>query len=862
MGFMDKLTALFFGTRSGLSIREWLELTERDQFSRFLPWVAYDPDTHQYLLQDNTVAFMWECAPLFFAGEATTKTLEGLFRQGLPDRTIMQFILAGEPHVQPLLNGHIRSKRRPTRLVMRMAEAMRSYYDEGKSGMNALSGTPLRNYRLFFVIKFPEAEASRLNLKDLHVSLHELLKGAKLHPEPLVPELLLDFTRRLMNDDMSHNNFSWDTAKPIRKQCIFGGTDIEMDDERVKIGKKIFKACTPQNFPQEVHSFQTNQLFGGVMGMVSDAEQIRTPFLYSLNIIVKDMKKVLHTKCNFILGQQSVGSFAPSLMRKKKEYMWAVDEIEKGTKFIRVIPTLWVYGEDEDMVTGALARAKQMWESQGYVMQVDKGILCPLFISSLPGGLYDIKGNIEQLDRDFVAPVDAVSHILPVQGDFSGFGEPVVPLIGRKGQLFGMDLWAYNSQNALVCAFTGGGKSFLINHILNNYYGVGAKIRVVDIGGSYKKMTGLHGARFLDFSPGNDICLNPFSNISDNPDEPDDTEGDLMAIPGIIAQMCYSTGEGSPSTTDMTLIEYAVRWAFQNYGRSAGTDQVREYLSNFRKYTPDGSGGSEAEERAQMLAFNMAKFCTGGAYGKFFNGKATFNIADDDFVVLELEHLEQHKPLFKVVTLQVINAVTQDLYLGDRTQKKLIVFDEAWKFLGESNAIKQVIEEGYRRARKYNGSFTIITQSILDILQFGSVGKVIKNNSAFKFFLQSGDFEQALNEKLIDYSPFVMDILKSLQSNPPKYSEIFIDSPFGIGVGRLVVDPFNYYTNTSSAEEVQVIDDLILNGVGAEDAIDLAVEASKRRGEEKARGNAISFEEAMRMILADTDDTAESRLAA
>lgn len=811
--------ALLFGAKGGLTIGEWLEMTARDQFSKYLPWVAYDPDTKQYLFQDNTVGYIWECAPLFFAGDSTTKTLEGLFRQGLPDKAIMQFVLAAEPNVAPVLHQHVNTKKRPTPLVNQISKNLCSFYDSGKSGMPALGGMPLRNFRLFFMIKFPEEEVSASKLKDIHVNLHELLKGARLHPTPLDPRVLLDFMRRLMNDDSSSNNFSWDTGKPLRKQCIFGGTEVNVDFDKIQIGNKYFKCCTPQNFPQEVYAFQTNQLFGGVMGMVSDGEQIRTPFIYSLNILLKDQKKALHTKCNFILGQQGVGSFAPSLMRKKKEYMWAVDEIEKGTKFIRVIPTLWVYGDDEDVVTGALARVKQMWENQGYVMQVDKGILCPLLISSLPGGLYDIKGSVGQLDRDFVAPVDAISHLLPIQGDFSGFGEPVVPLIGRKGQLFGIDLWAHNSHNALVCAFTGGGKSFLLNFILNNYYGVGAKVRVVDIGKSYKKMTGLHGAKFLDFAPGSDINLNPFTNISDNPDEPDDTDGDLNAIPGIIAQMCYSSGEGSPTTTDMTLIEYAVRWAFNTKGREAGTDEVREYLANFRKYSPDG-GGKEAEERALMLAFNMAKFCTGGTYGKFFNGPSTFNIADDDFVVLELEHLEQHKPLFKVVTLQVINAVTQDLYLGDRKRKKLIVFDEAWKFLGESNAIKQVIEEGYRRARKYGGSFTIITQSILDMLQFGDVGKVIRNNSAFKFYLQSGDFEQALNEKLIDYSPFVMEILKSLQSNPPHYSEVFIDSPFGVGVGRLVVDPFNYYVNTSSATEVQEIEDMMAGGMAVEDAID------------------------------------------
>ena len=820
MGLFDKVTDLLFGKNGGATYAGMYKAMERDSLSAFLPWETYDPETEQYGMQDGSIAFMWECSPLFFAGESTTKSLEGLFRQGLSEKTTLQFVLTAEPHVTPLLQIYARSKTNTGRLVARMTESISEFYDNGKNGLSSLGGMPLRNFRMFVIVKFPTGDTSKLKIRDISINVREVLKSARLNPRALAPEVLLDYLRRLFNDESSGNNFHWDEGMPLRKQCIFADTLTEVTPDQVTFGKKIFKCITPMSFPKEVHAFQTNQLFGGVMGMVSDGEQIRTPFIYSLNIVLKDMKGALHTKCNFVLVQQGVGSFAPSLMRKKHEYMWAVDEIEKGTKFYKVIPSLWIYGEDPEQVAGAVVRTKQIWEGLGYVMQVDKGILMPLFLTSLPGGLFNTEGFVTQLDRDFVAPVDAITEILPIQGDFSGFGEPIIPLIGRKGQLFGLDLWAHNSHNALICATTGGGKSFLMNYMLNNYYSTGAKIRVVDIGGSYKKMVGLHGARFLDFAPGNDICLNPFSNISEDPLEPDDTEGDIMAIPGIIALMCYSLGEGQPSTTDMTLIEQGVRWAYTTHGRQAGSNEVRHYLANFRKYNPGGDGGLEAEQRALMLAFNMAKFTTEGPYGRFFNGPATFNIADDDFVVLELEHLEQHQALFKVVTLQVINAVTQDLYLGDKSRKKLIIFDEAWRFLGESSGIKSVIEQGYRRARKYEGSFTIITQSLLDMVQFGSVGKVIRNNSAFKFYLKSTDFEQALNEKLIDYSPFVMDILKSVNSNAPLYSEIFIDSPFGIGVGRLSVDPFNYYANTSTGAEVEEIDNLIESGMPVEMAID------------------------------------------
>ena len=53
--------------------------------------------------------------------------------------------------------------------------------------------------------------------------------------------------------------------------------------------------------------------------------------------------------------------------------------------------------------------------------------------------------------------------------------------------------------------------------------------------------------------------------------------------------------------------------------------------------------------------------------------------------------------------------------------------------------------------------------------------------------LESSDFEKALDEKLLDYDDFTMRILKSTKSNKPKYSEIFMDTPFGVGsrqIGR------------------------------------------------------------------------------
>jgi conjugal transfer ATP-binding protein TraC len=235
-------------------------------------------------------------------------------------------------------------------------------------------------------------------------------------------------------------------------------------------------------------------------------------------------------------------------------------------------------------------------------------------------------------------------------------------------------------------------------------------------------------------------------------------------------------------------------------------------------------------EVARKLAFNIREFTSHGFHGRFFVGPSTFDIHRDAFVVLELENLKVQPDLYRVVTLLVLNAVTQDLYLSDRFRSRLIIFDEAWQFLGRAAMLAPVVNEGYRRARKYNGSFMIITQSILDLDSFGEVGRVINGNSAFKIYLESADFDQARKQGLIEYDDFVLQLLKSVKSNPPRYSEIFFDTPFGLGVARLVVNDYDYFIYTSKPTEIAAIETMVKGGATYHEAI-LEMVERRRQGE-------------------------------
>ncbi len=333
-------------------------------------------------------------------------------------------------------------------------------------------------------------------------------------------------------------------------------------------------------------------------------------------------------------------------------------------------------------------------------------------------------------------------------------------------------------------------------------------------------------AQFIDFTEDADICINPFSGITD-------IKTDISTIAAIIMQMIFSATDKVPNDiaeTGSTLVKEAIEWAFSQEGTDACIDHVHTYLKSYPQYSTDfkpgdiGIGSSALEDFKKIshtMAFNLRDFTSSGTYGKWFNGKSTLDISQDEFVVLEVDGLRSRKELFKVVVLQIINAVTQDLYLSDRSRPRLVIFDEAYEFIrGDNRFLGDVIESGYRRARKYRGSFGIVTQSILDLDTFGNIGNVIRAQAAFNFYLESVDFDKARDRKLLDVDDFTLKLMKSMKTVGGRYSEIFMDSPYGKGIARLVVDPFSYYVYTSAASEYSEIEAMVDRGMTYDQAID------------------------------------------
>lgn len=808
---------------SNLSFSRLRSAVRRDSYSNHLPLVAWDPESEAFLCIDDSWGHAWELIPTAYMFSHVQAALLGLLNIQFPDGTVLQIHTFADPLIDGALDAYLDLKTRDDPLIQASAQRTRDYLSRGRHGLEALHNIPVRNFRTLLSIK-----TRRPLGEDLRRQVEEQL--SKLGIRRLEPEEMVAFYRRIFNGvtNAAPGVFADGAtvgAPPIAKQIINAGPDLVFEGPEVFLGNQVARCLTPKAPARRITAERANRLVGGMRGSSEDSDQIGGPFLYTLNILFDHSQFEIHKRAQILSAQKAAGSFAIEVGKQIDEIGWILDEAS-NSRFVRVIPCLWVFGRDRAHARELAARAKRLWESEPlpFSMQEESYLNSTLLVMALPFGLYPDRSTLRMLERDFRMPVKAAVLMAPVQTDFRGGGRPALLYTGRKGQLITLDLFdpRINNYNFIVSAESGAGKSFLLNNLCQQYFACGALIRIIDIGGSYRKLCTLCSGRYIDIGEEH-LVLNPF-DMGLALDGDDKQSAITMAV-AIVAEMANASTRKGVSTSEWNLLKSAVQWTIDGGRADRGIDAVRDWLGTYPAHA--GSELDRVEHLipvARELAFNLRDFGSSGAYGHYFNGPSTLDIRSDEFVVLELERLKAMPDLFNVIVMVVVNAVTQELYLSARDRPRFVLCDEAAQFMTRTDGqdlsrLAEAFGQGYRRARKYRGSFGIVLQSLNDLLLFGGTGQVILENAATRFLLQGSTYDKAVDNKILDYSGFVLDLLKSVRNSKPNYSEVFIDSPLGLGIARLVVDPFSYWINTSAPDEVAAFEALIRQGLSPLDAV-------------------------------------------
>lgn len=686
-------------------------------------------------------------------------------------------------------------------------------------GMRVVSGLSLIS------VQIPAGDLTHRDIAhqqaaDLQQLVHQTLKSIGFNMTPMTAKLYTRVMNSMINrrDDASWRDGAtlwYDEGNLICNQILDANADIEFERRAVRIDDWFVKTLHVKQFPSKF-SFGTATRY--LADMLGGTRGIRENAIVSMNIVFPDQEtKKTRVEANRVHAQTQAETKIARLVsayRERADDFNALSAgIAQGDKVVYAYLGMSVYGNSRAAAETAAMNARTYFGEFGIKLQEDAFIVGPLWINMLPLGFDPVGAPSLKRLRTF-ATRQAVA-LLPVFGAWRGTGTPLLTLIARDGQFMNFSPWDGSSYNMLVAGTTGSGKSFCVQEVVKQARSVGTKVRIVDVGYSYRKMCKLLGGFELTFGSDRAICFNPFTHVHDFAEAKDF----LMSIVEVMAAPVQGFSE------------------LQRGAVSRIMDQVWAEKKNAMIVDDIAAACAAVDDaRVRDIATQIYPWTTAGEFGTYVNGVNNLEL-DNDLIVLELEELKTRPTLQRIVLMILMAQITQDFFRGDQSQKGLFVIDEAWQMLlGDGNSNRDgssdttaVIKAAYRRIRKANGSIVLVTQDLQDVWNTPGGNAIIANTEHMLILNQRADvITQLESERRLTISEYGYALLRSLVSEPGKYSEILVRSGTAVGVGRLVVSRFEQLLQSTTPAERARLDQLQRQGLSLREAIEQIIRDEAR----------------------------------
>lgn len=851
MGFADLLREAFLperGAEADRLPRQLLqEISQMPRLTGILPYLAWQEDARLFALDqggfgerdEHAIGFCIETMPQTGASEEMEKVLASLF-VSCPPGTGIQISLYGSPHILPLLKAQANLlptsaidaeaeglQRRNSNIFRLLARRRIDHYMKGVS--ESIFGHQtylLRDFRSVISVTLPldpELPADVDEALRIRESIHATLKSAHLPGHDWGPDDLLNFVADFFDharlfDGGSVTPIRWDAGQALRKQISNLEIASRVGDGDIRFRKaggaeSVLQLFSVRQYPRYFRLSGMNYLIGDPYQL---ALAMPCPFIITMGAVALDYESArTRAQMKAARATQSAGSylahFQPDLQERKRDWDMVLKTFDSGRTVVGMYHQVCLVSRVED-ASRCEHSVRAVWRARGFDLTKDFYLQHQALSATLPMTLTPaLQNDLRQFGRINTKTADNAVMTSPLIAEWKGTQTPVMTLFGRRGQIIGFDLFdnTGGNFNFAVAALSGSGKSVFVNEMTYRYLGAGAKVWIIDVGRSYKNLCELLDGEFIEFSDErqNTICLNPFSMIID-------INADMEMVLPLLAQM--ASPREPLDNYGYTALGSAIKRVWDAKGRAATITDIYELLQTGRL-----SNEGEYERDLSRLATALEPYTRHGVYASYFEGEANIQF-DKDFVVLELEELKSKKDLQSVVMQLIMYRITQEMY-RDRSRRKLVIIDESWDLMG-TGASGGFIEAGYRRARKYGGSFGTITQSVDDYYK-NEATKAAINNADWLFLLRQKveNIERLGKEGKLSLDEWLKRQLGSVSTEHGHFSEIYIHSPMGAGLGRLLLDPFSMLVYSTRAEDYEAIKRLREQGLSVADAIEQLV---------------------------------------
>ncbi len=435
----------------------------------------------------------------------------------------------------------------------------------------------------------------------------------------------------------------------------------------------------------------------------------------------------------------------------------------------------------------------------------------PLFLGCMPGNAR----NIKDYDR-FLVPADAALCFFykeaRQQDEHSSFK---TFFCDRQGVPLAIDPF-FNiiatqrcpNANKVVLGPSGSGKSFFMNEYVRQIYRNGIEVVLVDTGHSYLGLCEYYNGKYITYSDANPITMNPFRI---NKEEYNEEKREFLKS---LVTLLWKGANGTLSQVEDTLISNTVNEYYRQYFESGKDASYLSFNSFYEFSVPfmnkqiqDAKIGSYAE--MESFEFVLKKFYKGGDYARTLNDDMDKSLFDEKLIVFEVDAIKDHKILFPIVTLIIMDLYIQKMRL--KKGGKSLIIEEAWKAIA-TPTMASYLQYLYKTVRKFNGEAIVVTQDLSDLIGSEIIKNSIITNSATLILLDQGENKKNFDEakKVLGITDTELAKIFSINQITPvvgrnRFYEVYIRRGSIGEVYATEVSMAQYYTYTTTRIEKDAV---------------------------------------------------------
>ncbi len=313
--------------------------------------------------------------------------------------------------------------------------------------------------------------------------------------------------------------------------------------------------------------------------------------------------------------------------------------------------------------------------------------------------------------------------------------------INEKGGIVIFNLWQKDSDrtnsNMVIVGSSGSGKSVAVKHIAYNEI-PNSKILVIDPENEYSYLCENLGGKIINCNGGeNGGILNPLQIRIDR-----EENTNSLALHFQFLRTFFSILYPSLQDMEFSALELLLEELYQRFNINKNTDISKLKNTDFPKledlyFFIEEKNKQSSNETFEKIMSLIRPICIGQS-ADIWNGYTNIDI-NTDMTVFNTSSMHKFQEQYKRAQYYNIMSYCWDFLSRDINERTILIADECHMLIDPN--IPQTLEylkNISKRARKYNSSIIVITQSIEDFLneKIRLYGQSLFTNSTYKLFFK------------------------------------------------------------------------------------------------------------------------------